>query len=321
MLPDMTADVFFRGIRDMFNLYIKPNELDPTILEIEPLVDFYEGTDTALDWTMKIDKSQAVKITPTINFASKDYRFSFEKDDDYWSKRYFDDVLVEYGNNSVTSGNAFSQAVTDVKLPFSQKPLVRIPDGEAFTDLIIPASYQMKTESNGVSQIVEKVAKPFIVQLIRGDVGDLQEGDWIHVDEYDDPIARTKYPYVGHLDSLESPTFDLNWGVPQYVFYSTGEVTLYTTNNLYGYHDTFIREIISKFGKQLTAKAMLQSKDIGELNFKKLIQIDGVMFRLQKVSNYDSGKYTSTETEFIRLVEAESAQTYTVTISPDKYQR
>jgi hypothetical protein len=179
----------------------------------------------------------------------------------------------------------------------------------------------MKTESNGVSQIVEKVSKPFIVQLIAGDVGTLEEGDWIHIDEFDNPIARTKYPYVGHLDRLLSPSFDLNWGVPQYVFYSTGEVTLYTTNNLYGYHERFIREIISKFGKQLTAKSMLQSKDIGELDFKKLIMIDGVMFRLQKISNYDSGKNTATETEFIRLVQAESAQTYTVTISPDKYQR
>ena len=323
MMPSMTADVFFKGIRDMFNLYIKPNSLDPTILEIEPLVDFYEGTDTALDWTYKIDRSESVKITPTINFASKDYVFTFEKDDDYWSKRYADDTLMEYGNNSVSSGSAFSQNKTEIKLPFSQKPLVRLEKfyGSDYTDLIIPCAYQMKTESNGTISRVEKVAKPFIVQLIAGDVGTLEEGDWVHVDEYDVPHAQTKYPYVGHLDSLLSPTFDLNWGVPQYVFYSTGEVIAYTTNNLYAYHERFIREIISKFGKQLTAKAMLQSNDIGQLDFKKLIQIDGVMFRLQKVNNYDSGKMASTEVEFIRLVTAESAQTYTITISPDKYQR
>ena len=321
VLPSMTADVFFKGIRDMFNLYIKPNTLDPTILEIEPLVDFYDGTDTAIDWTKKIDRSQPVKITPTINFASKDYRFSFEKDDDYWSKRYAEDTLMEYGNNSVTSGNAFSQSVTEVKLPFSQKPLVRIPDGEGFTELIIPCAYQQKIEDNGTINKVEKVAKPFIVQLYSEDVGDLVTGDWIHIDEFDVPHAQIKYPYVGHLDNLLNPTFDLMWGVPQYVFYSTGETIAYTTNNLYSYHERFIREIISKFGKQLTAKAMLLSNDIGGLDFKKLIQIDGVMFRLQKVNNYDSGKMNSTETEFIRLVEAESAQTYQITISPDKYQR
>jgi hypothetical protein len=323
LLPAMTADIFFKGIRDMFNLYIKPNTLDPTILEIEPLVDFYEGTDTALDWTYKIDRSESVKITPTINFASKDYVFTFEKDDDYWSKRYADDTLMEYGDNSVSSGSAFSQNKTEIKLPFSQKPLVRLEkyDLSGYTDLIIPCAYQMKTESSGVINKVEKVAKPFIVQLIAGDVGTLEEGDWVHVDEYDVPHAQIKYPYVGHLDSILSPTFDLNWGVPQYVFYSTGEVIAYTTNNLYAYHERFIREIISKFGKQLTAKAMLQSNDIGQLDFKKLIQIDGVMFRLQKVNNYDSGKMASTESEFIRLVEAESAQTYTITISPDKYQR
>ena len=305
----------------MFNLYVKPNDTDPTIMEIEPLIDFYEGTDTALDWTKKIDRSEPVKITPTINFAAKEYAFTFEKDDDYWSKRYADDTLLEYGNNSVSSGTAFSQNKTETKLPFSQKPLVRLPDGEGFTDLIMPCVYQQKIESNGTINKVEKTAKPFIVQLIKGNPGTLQTGDWTYIDEYDDPTAESEYPYVGHLDSILDPTFDLNWGVPLYIFYSTGEVTLYTTNNLYGYHERFIREIVSKFGKQLTAKVMLHSNDIGSLDFKKLINIDGVIFRLQKVSNYDSGKFTSTESEFIRLTTAESAQTYTVTISPDQYQR
>jgi hypothetical protein len=321
ILPAMTADVFFKGLVSMFNLYVKPNDTDPTIMEIEPLIDFYEGTDTALDWTKKIDRSQPVKITPTINFAAKEYAFTFEKDDDYWSKRYADDTLTEYGNNSVSSGTAFSQNKTETKLPFSQKPLVRLPDGEGFTDLIMPCVYQQKIESNGSINKVEKTAKPFIVQLIKGNPGTLQEGDWTYIDEYDDPTAETSYPYVGHLDSILDPTFDLNWGVPLYIFYSTGEETLYTTNNLYGYHERFIREIVSKFGKQLTAKVMLHSNDIGGLDFKKLINIDGVIFRLQKVSNYDSGKYTSTESEFIRLTTAESAQSYTVTISPDQYQR
>lgn len=321
ILPTMTADVFFKGLVSMFNLYVKPNDTDPTIMEIEPLVDFYEGTDTALDWTKKIDRSEPVKITPTINFAAKEYAFTFEKDDDYWSKRYADDTLLEYGNNSVSSGTAFSQNKTETKLPFSQKPLVRLPDGEGFTDLIMPCVYQQKIESNGSINRVEKTAKPFIVQLIKGDPGTLQTGDWTYIDEYDNSTAEIKYPYVGHLDSILDPTFDLNWGVPLYIFYSTGEVTLYTTNNLYGYHERFIREIVSKFGKQLTAKVMLHSNDIGSLDFKKLINIDGVIFRLQKVSNYDSGKYTSTESEFIRLTTSESAQTYTVTISPDQYQR
>lgn len=321
ILPAMTADVFFKGLVSMFNLYVKPNDTDPTIMEIEPLIDFYEGTNKALDWTKKIDRSEPIKITPTINFAAKEYAFTFEKDDDYWSKRYADDTLLEYGNNSVSSGTAFSQNKTETKLPFSQKPLVRLPDGEGFTDLIMPCVYQQKIESNGSINKVEKTAKPFIVQLIKGDPGTLQEGDWTYIDEYDDPTAETKYPYVGHLDSILDPTFDLNWGVPLYIFYSTGEETLYTTNNLYTYHERFIREIVSKFGKQLTAKVMLHSNDIGSLDFKKLINIDGVIFRLQKVSNYDSGKYTSTESEFIRLTTAESAQTYTVTISPDQYQR
>ncbi len=305
-LPDMTCDKFFKGLVTAFNLYVKPSTADASILEIEPLSDFYNASGDAIDWTYKLDRSKEIKVEPTINFSAKNYNFNFEQDDDYWNTRYLDDVQEQYGSFLVQSQSQFATNDTDFKLPFSQKLLVRIPiDDTTFTDLIVPRSFQVKFNEDGTSLIEKKKGKPFIVQL-----GGLRTGAWTHRDEDGVDHSEIDYPYVGHLNSLDSPTFDFNFGVPNYVFWST---TNYPTNNLYLYHEKFIKELISRFGKQVTCSVMLRPSDINSLDFRNLIQIDGVVYRLLKVSDYQSGKNTSTVVELIRIIEGEGIQTTIVT--------
>ncbi|CAB4162388.1 hypothetical protein UFOVP775_34 [uncultured Caudovirales phage] len=306
-LPDMTCDVFFKGLVTAFNLYVKPSVADPTILEIEPLSDFYRSSGDAIDWTYKLDRSKEIQIEPTINFSAKNYKFNFETDDDYWNGRYFDDVQKQYGSFIVESQSQFATNETNFKLPFSQKLLSTIPDTSpgTFTDLTVPRVFQIKFNEDGTSLVERKKGKPFLVQL-----GGLRTGDWIHVDENGTPYNETSYPYVGHLDNLDSPSFDFNFGVPDYVFWST---PTYPTNNLYLYHEKFIKELISRYGKKVTCSVMLRASDINSLDFRNLIQIDGVVYRLLKVSDYQSGKNTSTVVELIRIIEGEGIQTTIVT--------
>jgi hypothetical protein len=312
-LPDMTCDQFLKGIITAFNLYVKPSTSDPTILEIEPLADFYNASGDAIDWTYKLDRSKDITIEPTINFSSKNYKFNFEQDDDYWNTRYLDDVQKQYGSFLIQSQSQFATSDTQFKLPFSQKLLVRIPEDSpsSFTDLIVPRSFQVKFNEDGTSLIEKKKGKPFIVQL-----GGLRTGAWTHRDENGTDHVETDYPYVGHLNSLDSPTFDFNFGVPDFVFWSTSN---YPTNNLYLYHEKFIKELISRFGKQVTCSVMLRPSDINSLDFRNLIQIDGVVYRLLKISDYQSGKNTSTVVELIRIIEGEGIQTTIVTPPYDPF--
>jgi hypothetical protein len=305
-LPDMPCDVFLKGLITAFNLYIKPATASPSYLEIEPLADFYNASGDALDWSQLIDRSKEITVTPTINFSSKNYKFNFEEDDDYWNTRYTDDVQKQYGQFLVQSQSQFAVDDTEFKLPFSQKLLARIPEDSpsSYTDLIVPRTFQVKFNEDGTSLIEKKKGKPFIVQL-----GGLRAGDWIHRSEDGSPSSESSYPYVGHLDSLDSPSFDFNFGVPDYVFWAT---STYTTNNLYMYHERFIKELVSRFGKQLTCSAMLAPEHINSLDFRNLINIDGVVYRLQKVSDYDSGKNTSTQIELIRIIQGEGIQTTSV---------
>ena len=295
-LPDMTCDVFLKGIITAFNLYLKPDANNATILEIEPLSDFYNSSLDALEWSYLLDSSKEIKVTPTINFAAKNYEFEFENEDDYWNTKYKNEFSEQYGSFVLSSQSQYATETTTMKLPFSQHPLAVIDT----TNLIVPRSYQINFDEFGNGQIVLKKGKSFIVQL-----GELRAGNWEHRDEFGTDFPQVVYPYVGHLDDIDAPTFDLNFGVPQVVYYAA---TIYTNNNLYAYHEKFIKEIVSRFGKLLTCYMMIDSDIINKLDFRNLINIDGVVYRLQKINDYDSGKGQSTLVELIRILEGENEE-------------
>ena len=296
-LPEMTGDVFFKGIITMFNLYLRPKISNPTIIEIEPLNDFYGDSNQALDWSYLVDRSKEIKVTPTTNFAAKNYNFQFETQDDLYNSKYLNDKKEQYGSFLFDTQNQYATNNTDLKVPFAQVPLVAL----AGTTLIMPRTFQIVFSEFASGTKSPTKGKPFIVQL-----GALRTGSWNHRNGSNVDTLRSTYPYIGHLDSLDAPTFDLNFGVPQILYYTAAS---YTNNNLYSYHETFIKEIASRYGKLVTLSVMLNSSIINQLNFKKLILIDGVVYRLQKISDFDPGKEQSTQIELIRILQGDSDAT------------
>jgi hypothetical protein len=291
-LPDMTGDVFLKGLTTMFNFMIKPSVSDATVLEIEPLSDFYNSSQDALNWTPLVDFSKEVKVTPTINYASKEYNFNFKQDGDFWNGKYTNEFFDNYGEFQILSQSQYATDVTKFDLPFSQKPLV-----ENHPSLTIPASYQINLDDNANGQVVPKKGTAFIVHL-----GEMRSATWRYHDEFNNPHFLTTYPYVGHLDDIDHPTFDLNFGVPQVVYYPA---TVYTNNNLIQYHNRFIQELVSRYGKLLTCYAKIDTAIINTLEFRNLININGVVYRLQKIADYDSTKEKTTQIELLRLIGGE----------------
>jgi len=296
-LPDMTGDVFFKGLITMFNLYLRPKNTDPTIIEIEPLNEFYNDSNAALDWSYLVDRSKEIKVKPTLNIAAQNYNFGFETEDDYYNKKYLTEYGEQYGSFLFNSQNQYATSNTDLKVPFSQKPLALIPT----TTLIMPRAFDVNFSESATGQIVPKKGKPFIVQL-----GELRVATWKLRNGSNIDSTIVAQPYVGHLDEIPNPTFDLNFGVPDIVFYTAAA---YTNNNLYAYHETFIKEIVSRYGKLVTLSVMLNSSIINQLDFKNLILIDGVVYRLQSIKDFDPGKQQSTEIELIRILQGDSAAT------------
>jgi hypothetical protein len=291
-LPDMTGDVFLKGLITMFNLMVKPATDNPSVLEIEPLSEFYTSSQDALDWTQLVDYSQELNVQPTINYASKEYNFDFKQDADYWNTKYQNEFLDNYGEFQILSQSQYATQITKMALPFSQKPLV-----EGHPSLIIPASYQVNFDANANGQVVPKKGSAFIVY-----VGRMRSATWKYHDEFNTQHNLTEYPYVGHLDDIDFPSSDLNFGVPETVYYPA---TVYTNNNLIQYHNTFIQELVSRYGKLLTCYAKIDTSIINTLDFRNLININGVVYRLQKISDYDSTKERTTQIELLRLIQGE----------------
>jgi hypothetical protein len=286
-LPDMTGDVFFKGIINMLNLYVNPNENDPTILEIETLDDFY--IDSSDDWTKKIDFSEDVIVTPTINFATRNYLLKFKDDADYWNTRYTTETNKKYGAFNIDSQSQYNNDTTLIELPFSAKCLVDVPNlNDEVTGLVMPSNIAI---DNGVVKPFK--GSPYICYR-----GALTSGNWIHIDENGDPDENTSYPFIGHTNIRDNATFDLLFGVPDKVYYT---VTTYPNDNLYSYHEQSISRIVNKFGKQIECQMWLLPLDVNRLNLRTIKLIDGVKFYVQKISEYDAQQNVNTTVELIKI--------------------
>jgi hypothetical protein len=110
----------------------------------------------------------------------------------------------------------------------------------------------------------------------------------------------TTYGYAGHLNDPVTPTIDINFGVPKELEFPA---TTYPTNNLFNtYHKPYILEITDMESKLLTCRVYLTAVDIYNLDFSKYIWINGVLFRLNKISSYDPTSYRTTQVELLKVI-------------------
>ena len=288
--PKMDCAKFFKGIINTYNLFVDQDPENPSKLRIEPLEDFYKPFNDAKQWGDKIDYSKDFKVIPTASIASSQYKYSFLDTKSVFETRYLEQTGKYYGNRIVESGSDFSTKMTDTKLPFSCIPLVEYPS----TDLVLPRLLQ-EQEGN----FKPKKSVPFLlfkgVDRLNNKL--LTDGTLKVIDENSVTQTYSEYPFVGHLDSLDNPNFDLTFKVPDFVFFTVN--TYYSNVNLYQYHSRFIREIVDKFGRQLNAYLRLTSDDINNLDFAELKNLNGVVYRLQKVNQFDKNN-KSTLCEFIK---------------------
>jgi hypothetical protein len=312
-MPKMTCADFFKGIQQMFNLYVLPDSLDATQVTIEPLINLYQGTANALNMTDKLDTSE-IEVIPTPSIASRSYNWKFKASNDLNNLEYRNITLDDYGTRELPSDVDFAVGETNYQLPFTCIPIANIDD------LILPRV--VKREN---TQDVRFKAAPFIVQLGNGAFPNQtaqRDGEWSLIENIGSPpYSQTDYvkqPYVGHLNDPDNPsginTFDLVFKVPEFVFFPA---TAYPTRNLYTYHERFIKEIVDRFGKMLRARFRLNSADINELDFGVLWNVDGVIYRLQKIEDYDPSKDRTTKVELIKLIEGESIANGVVPVPGD----
>lgn len=314
---------FFASICRMFNLYVFEDVDKTNHLLIEPYIDFYRtgagflklndlgelllhgqaGDNTGLlllsdpiadsiDWSTKVDYSKEITISPMSELNSRYYDFVYTKDSDYYNDTYFKKYNQTYADRKEDTQYQFAEDRTEIKVIFSPSVLVaRSGDDKLCASIFkVENNVEVPTDSNiRIMQFayIEGVDSWKIKDPI-GSTGNLHTG--------------TTYGYAGHLDNPDIPTNDLNYGVPNEVYFTL--TNPYPSANLFtAFWGDYLAEITSKDSKLLTCYLYLTVADIYSLDFAQLIYIDGALWRLNKIIDFNPTIPQTTKVELLRVIE------------------
>ena len=281
---------FFASIVKMFNLYVYEDKLVEKKLIIKPFIDFYDGT--KIDWTDKVDRSSVMRIKPMSEFTARYYDYKYKPDNDFYAENYRKKFNEGYGDFIFDSENEFVKEVDATELIFAGTVLTQYTG----TDKIYSTIYKL-SNSNSAEDRMDSVIRILQAKKVTG------RATWALTNGLGGSTlaSYTAYGYAGHVNDPLNPTDDINWGSPKELYFTT---TSYTTANLFnGYWSEYIAEITDKDSKLLTCSLKLNEVDIYNLDFSKLIYIDGSLWRLNKVLDYNPMDFNTTKVELLKVIE------------------
>jgi hypothetical protein len=277
---------FFSSILKLFNLLVIEDPLKSNALIITPYIDFYSGT--PVDWTRKLDRSSPVRITPMANISARFFDFKFKDDSDYYNATYQKQYGQGYGSYTYDSAFDLENDRSTCEVIFSGTPLVGYAgeDKVYSTILAIEANVEASVNSNIRLLQFKNVTGVTSWNLIGGTTG------------------LTNYGYAGHYDDPDAPNSDIQFGVPKQLYFtlSTGNVSNQQFNL---YWSEYMAEITDKDSRLLTAKFKLDIADIINLDFGKLVYIDGALWRLNKIVDYNMSEPDLCTVSLLRVIEKE----------------
>lgn len=284
---------FLLGIVKLFNLYVYEDKFDPSLIHLRPYIDFY-STDqsTSVDWTLKMDRDQVIKVKPMSELTAKIYNFKFKQDSDYYNELYRKRYSQGYGDRTYDSQFEFSQQKNEFEIVFSGTPLVGYGGEEKVYSTIFK-------QSNGNEETVDSNIR--ILQSKRitslSTPWNILASDGVTV-----LATLTRYGYAGHFDNPDAPENDVNFGATRELFFvlATGNLS---NNQFNVYWSGYMAEITDKDSKLVTASVYLNPADIVNLDFSKYVYIDGLLFRLNSIKNYNASKPATCHVELFKVNE------------------
>ena len=283
---------FFIWVIKMFNLFIEPDKQDSKKLNIEPRDDWYADGAT-VDWsrnTGKLAKDREVIYKPMGELTFRKLILTYAEDKDYFNTIYKDVYDRVYGDREIDIANDFITETLTNKVGFAATPLTQLSGIDRFVSKII------SLDKNGL-------IKPFKskIRLLYYLGVKTTNSTWLYESIVEGNQVQLNYPYAGHLDDPDTPTEDLNFGVPREVFYRAFS---YTNNNLFNkYHKQMVDEITDPNAKLVTAWFNLTPVDIFTLDFRDKFFFEGQFFRLNRVIDYNPLVNDLTKCEFIKIID------------------
>lgn len=280
---------FLVSIVKLFNLYVWEDRFDSKLIYLKPYIDFYSTNSIdSIDWTYKLNRDKAIKISPMSELNAKKYEFKYKSDNDFWNDLYRKRYGQGYGDYTFDSSFEFSEQTKAFEIIFSATPLVGY-DGE---DKVISTIYK---KSNEIEEQVDSNIRILQTKKITGVTS------WDILDGPSTVLTSViNYGYAGHFDDPDAPSNDLNFGALRELFFVLVSGDLSATQfNVYW--SAYMAEITDKDSKLVSAWFYLKPIDILNLDFSKKIFIDGVLFRLNSVKDYNATRPNDCQCELLKV--------------------
>lgn len=281
---------FLLAIVKMFNLYVYEDKYDTNLIYLEPYINYY-STDSAnaVDWTGKLNRDKPLKSKPMSELNAKIYKLKYKSDSDYYNDLYKKRYNEGYGDRVYDSEFEFTDQVKEFEVVFSGTPLVGYVGEEKVYSTIFK-------QSNGAEENTDSNIRILQTKKITG------VASWKITNNAGATTLNTltRYGYAGHFNDPDAPTDDLNFGATRELFFVLTNGVL-NNNQFNVYWSTYMAEITDKDSKLLTGRFYLTPKDILQLDFSKYVYLDGVLFRLNSIKNYNASKPDDCEVELLKV--------------------
>ena len=275
-LPNMKMKDFFINIIKMFNLMVIDNPSLDNDLIIEPRDDFFNSKRKVLDWTYKVDYDQDIKQTPMSELDTKTYKFTYSKDTDYYNDLYEQQTSRIYGDYAVDFINDFSTNEKKLELEFAPTP----NSDNIITPWIAPFLCDIDT-NNALKPLRLKPRILFTKKLT------LSNKFYTITDNPNQTGTQfSSYVYAGMYDDPTDPTYSLEFGNSNVLYYNTSLCC--PNNNLVNqFYLSTLNDITDVNSKLLEAYFHLTPSDINQFDFRDIILIDNSYWRVNTIVDYN----------------------------------
>jgi hypothetical protein len=328
--PELKQIDFVKGIAHAFNLKISTDEEIKSI-NIEPFDEFYQPLGDAIDWTHKLDRSKEAKDKWLKTDIKRDLIFKYKTDGadamvQHRAVTYFNEIQDEYPYYEVLS-SAFEMGESVFENPFFAGTFcnkdragtgtggkVKAPYGGClWTEQVSPA------DSGRPEKGFAFTPRLFYYNKYSPSYGTTTTRRWAKVQTWDNVTETVKannstgstglskkYPQATSYNREKTSYPNLCYG--NIVVKDFDEATNAFAAGVYvkGLYETYYKNMIEmlKLNPRLrTAYIDLKITDIISLDFSKLIYIDGVYWRINRIVDYQPNKNISTQVELVEWVD------------------
>lgn len=280
---------FLNSVVKAFNLYVEP--IGVNRFRIEPRDDYYALGTAATDWTALLDRSQELTVEGAADLRRRPIVMRYADDVDFFNENYKNSTGRRYGEylgNAGATGDEYK-----VELAFAPAPGGRLC---AEHSMQLPKIFRFTSEG---APDYDAQFKPRMLYWNRATFFP-DAADRFNLRSAVNTSQSWSYPYwpaAGHFDAYYgNDAFDVNFGSCEWYWYDIPVGDWSTWNNLYNtYWLKMVTELSNADTKKLTARFRLTARDVSTLRLYTPILVDGVYYRVNKISSFVKGKLAEVE--------------------------